>query len=549
MRMRWGKILGSVLLLSVSASAWALDFSSHGYFRTRSHVFYELDTQKPNTTGNDRFGIIQFNQLRLRVEPILKLNDYLALYTQMDVLDNLVFGSAQTEQLSIHDPVVGTVTLPAGAGSLSVVGGTAGENGSINVRRVYMDVQTPVGKLRVGRQPSHWGLGIFQNDGNDADGDFGDSADRILFLTQMGLAGGSAISVGALWDIAYESQSDPRIGGLASAIRDNGQDTNQWAGIIFYEHPQFDAGVFGGYRKRDGSNGTTTTALDSNGTSRNAGLDGDTRVYFVDGYAKWHSDQHFVAAEYVYVGGKISTGVAINAIRFQGVPTGRDGIIELPANQDIAVHMAALEAGGSYDWGGEWLLQGGFAQGDNQPLSQRITQYGFRPDYQLGLLMFRYPLGTSPTLTDGTSGAELAGGVPITGNFINNAYYGALTYLHRFDISEVIRQANEFKVGARAVTAYAHQDPINLDFGALVNDSSTFPTIKSNGKWYGIEGDVLVQARFFDALRANLEFGVLFPGSAYDINPTLVNRGIVNTIPSDAAEMAMGGRLTLSMEF
>ncbi len=537
----------TIIVLLISLPAWAVDFSAHGYFRTRYHGLFELDTQRAGTGNNNRFGLIQFNQMRLRTEPTLKINDNLSIHTQFDVLDNLSFGSANRKSLEINDPIVGTITLPDGAGSLSMVGGAAGENGSINVRRAYMDILSPIGKFRLGRQPSHWGLGMIQNDGNGSDDDFGDTVDGVTYLVQKVFPGGGALSMGALWDIAYEAQRDPRIGGLAAAIRDNGQDTNQYGALLLYERPDFDVGVLGVFRKRDGSNGTTTTVLDKNGTSTDAGIDGDTKLYIVDVYGKYRVNEYYVAAEYARIGGKISTGVALNGIDFSGLAG--NGIIELPANQDVAVNLATLEAGAEYDWGGEWKLQGGFAEGDGSSLSQRITQYGFRPDYQIGLLMFHYPLGTSPQLRDGTTGSALTGGVPITGNFINNAYYGGLTYKHKIDIRNVFRQANEFKVGARVLTAFAHKNPVNLDFAALLPDVN-LPAVTSRGKWYGVEGDILVEARMFDKLHANLDVGVFLPGSAMDINVNLIQLGsVVATIPTDKAELAYGARMSVSMEF
>lgn len=545
---RWQLVVG--LCCALPRAGQALDFSAHGYYRVRSAVLQDLDMQRPSSLAftNDRFGLIQYNQMRLRIDPMLKINDFLSLHTQFDILDNLVFGSQTTKQLEVLSPIVGTITLPTGAGSLSLVGGTAGENASINVRRAWMDILTPIGKLRIGRQPSHWGLGIFQNDGNHRHGDFGDTADRVLFLTQHEFANGGAFSVGALWDIASESQRDPRIGGLAAAIRDNGQDTNQWALVLHYEEPRFSFGAYGGLRKRDGSNGTTTTATDVNGATQNTGIDGNTLMFFADAYGRVRIDRHHkVQFEYVRLGGKISTGVAINAIAFPGLAA--PGIIQLPAKQDVAVNLAAVEADGQYDWGGAWKVQGGFAQGDGSPLSQRITQYGFRPDYNLGLLMFNYPLGTSPTLRNGTTGAKLTGGVPITGNFINNAIYAAATYLHTLDVSHVMRQARDFKVGGRVVTAWAHKPPVTLDFAELLSNAN-MPSIESRGKWYGIEGDLVAEATFFDHLWANLELGFLFPGHAYDVNVNLVNPGsIVATIPFDKANFAYGGRVTLALEF
>ncbi len=137
-----------------------------------------------------------------------------------------------------------------------------------------------------------------------------------------------------------------------------------------------------------------------------------------------------------------------------------------PASLEVlgAMQVLALEAKGFYDWGGEWEVKGGYAQGDSSPLSSKITQYGFRPDYQIALLMFNYPLGTSPTLRNATTGARLTGGVPITGNMINNAYYGTATYMHNIDIRRAVPQANYFKVGLRGVTAWADKSPVSLNF-------------------------------------------------------------------------------------
>lgn len=545
-----GKLLITLAGIFVAANAAAMDFTSHGYYRTRLAGLYNLDLQNNNAAianTNNQNGLIYFNEMRLRVEPSLKLNDFLQIRTQIDFLDNVLFGNNVTVEQEILSPVVGTITMPAGIGSNSLVGGAAGNNGSVNVRRVWMDITTPIGKFQIGRQPSHWGLGIFQNDGNGREADFGDTADRIMYLTQFPIGDKGALTAGALWDIAYEAQRDPRIGGLTSAIRENGQDTNQYAIVLYYEQPEFTIGTFSGIRRRHGGSGTTTTARDVNGTLQAAGIDGNSLMYFFDGYARVNLKHHRIQAEAVYLGGKISTGVAINAIPFPGLAA--PGIIQLPANQSIGVLMGALEAKGFYDWGGEWEVKGGYAQGDSSPLSNKITQYGFRPDYQVALLMFNYPLGTSPTLRNATTGAKLTGGVPITGNMINNAYYGTATYMHNINIKSAIPQANYFKLGVRGVTAWADKTPVSLNFADILGDA-TMPTVEGRGKWYGAEVDFLAEAKFFDHLWTYLEGGVLIPGSAYNINVNVTDPGgILATIPYDKADLGYGGRLTLMLEF
>lgn len=555
-------LLGCFIFSTTSAEAF--DFTAHGYYRNRVVFYGDADLQKPwgnPLYNNDRFGLISYNQMRLRVEPVLKLNNFLSIHTQFDFLDDLVYGSHDTQQLEVLSPVVGTITLPAGGGSLSMVGGAAGDKGSVNVRRAWAEIMTPIGKLRFGRQPSNWGLGIFQNDGNSRQADFGDTADRIMFLTQKQFDNGGALTIGALWDIAFEAQFDPSIEGLGGIVRDNGQDTNQWAGIVLYEQPEFAFGIFGGIRKRDGGNAPTSSVqyLDATGAltdapaDNNAGVDGDTLVHFIDAYGRYTWNEYDFRFEFVYLGGKMTTGVALDAIPFPGFnpdPGALDnGVIQLQPNQDLRVFMAAFEGGARYKWGGDWKVKAGFAQGDANPLSQRITQYGFRPDYNIALLMFHVPLGTSPALLSSADGSLLAGSLPITGNYINNAIYVSGGYKHHFDFGSSCPQCNDFSVGLNVVTAFAHKPPVRLNFQELLG-STTLPIVEGKGKWYGVEVDVLIEGQFFDHLYAALEGGVLIPGSAYNIDVNVIDpSGMIAPIDYDKANLAWGTRLTLMLEF
>ncbi|MBI4367612.1 MAG: hypothetical protein HY543_12420, partial [Deltaproteobacteria bacterium] len=125
----FGLVTLGLAFAAFAAPARAIDFSAHGYYRVRSSIAQDLDMQRSNAAlafSNDRFGLIAFNQMRLRIEPTLKVNDFLSLHTQSDILDNVLFGTQTAKQLEVLSPVVGTITLPTGAGSLSLVGGQAG---------------------------------------------------------------------------------------------------------------------------------------------------------------------------------------------------------------------------------------------------------------------------------------------------------------------------------------------------------------------------------------------------------------------------------------
>lgn len=558
--------LFSVFFLSIFAlnTAHAIDFGLKGYYRFRSDLTQDLDTQTHNrgiTHDNDRFGVIQYNQMRLRVGPIFKINDHLSIHSEFDLLDNIVFGSATNKNLTLLSPVVGTITLPSGAGTIGEVGGSAGENGSINVRRAWMEIFSPIGKFKIGRQPSHWGLGIFQNDGDDRQSDFGDSQDRVLYLTQFGLPGNSALTAGLVWDIPFEAQFDPRIQGLGGTVRDNGQDAKQLAVLLYYDRPDWSVGSFSGVRLRSGSNGTTTTAKDAKGNTVAKGIDGDTRLFFGDIYARYNLNEYTFQLEGVFIGGKISTGVAVDAVPFSSFSNSGSGagIIELPRDQTVRVLMAAFEATGIYDWGGEWEFKTGYATGDSTPLSTRITQYGFRPDYRVALLMFNRPVGTSPSLFGGTASnpgvnSRLTGGVPVTGNFVNNAFYLSGGYKHSLNVRNKIPQANWLKVGGALITAWAPQRNVNLNFATLLNNAN-LPTLSETAnsmfnRWYGAEADLIAEAQFFDNLYVAAEAGVLMPGRAYHIDVNVTDPGnIIDPVPTDKSSFAVAGRITTMVEF
>ena len=553
-----------LLTFSIASTTFAVDFGVTGYYRNRAELTHDLDLQTPNsgiTHSNDRFGTIQFNEMRFRIGPILKVNDNLAVYSQLDFLDNIVFGQSANKNLQILSPVVGTLTLPSGAGTIGEVGGAAGENGSINVRRAWMEILTPIGKFKMGRQPSHWGLGIFQNDGDGRQDDFGDSADRMMYLAQFDIGTTGNLSTGVFFDIPFEAQFDPRIQGLGGVVRDNGQNAKQVGALLLYEEPAWSAGTFSGVRLRSGSNGTTMTATDAKGNTVASGIDGDTLMYFGDVYGRYSFDKYTFQLEGVYLGGKISTGLAIDAIPFSTFSSSAvgAGIINLPAKQPVRVFMAAFEATGSYDWGGEWNAKTGYASGDSSPLSSRITQYGFRPDYRIALMMFDIPLGTSPSLYGGTAtnptvNSKLTGGVPITGNFINNALYLSAGYKHTLDVRDAIPQADWFKVGGNITTAWAPKKNVNLNFSQLLNNAN-LPTISENAssmfkRWYGLEFDVGAEALFFHNLYTAFDAGVLIPGKEYNIDVTLTNPGnIVDPIPADKASIAFATRFTAMIEF
>lgn len=606
---------GSLLsLLSVSTSSYSQEFSAHGYYRVRFEYTHDLDLQRPNrgivpgdlnNNSNDRFGTIAFAQQRFRLEPNIKINDHIAIHGQLDILDNLLFGQSDVNSLLISNPVVGTVRLSPANGPYGVLGPVGGDplgagGGSVNIRRVWVDILTSGGQFRIGRQPSHWGLGIFSNDGNGIEGDFGDTFDRVMYLAGIPFKNGHRINFGFTYDFAYEATVDPSLDGLANGVMSNWNDAMQMGALLMYQAPNFEIGFFGGIRFRDGNDGQTTTTakyvdncgandgrpddyacadgtdttdpnydLDNDGQTNDlvelpAGIDGDTFIYIFDLYGKFHFLKNYTFAfEAVYIGGKISPGVAIDAIALDspsqaGITNPLTRPIEMPltgTQNDIQIFMAASEFDAVWDWGGEVHVQAGYASGDSSPLSSNITQLGFRPDYDIALILFDQPIGTSPALV--ISGQTELGRVPVSPNYVNNAIYFTLEYKHEFDITSAVPWASNFKVGLKGITAWAPKNNLDLNLSEIVSAATgqsvtTLPHLVNRSKWYGLEVDASVEATFFDTLKWKTTIGAFIPGPLYDIkddNAGINSTGIVDTVLFDNADIALAAKTTLFFEF
>jgi uncharacterized protein (TIGR04551 family) len=123
--------------------------------------------------------------MRLRIEPIFNVYEDIKIKMQIDVLDNLVLGSTPDAfpGAGFKNPLV-----PLSAFSRTQLPPSDGINAitdSVRVKRAWAEVGTPLGQLRVGRMPSHFGMGILANEGKGLDSNYGNSADRIMFATKI----------------------------------------------------------------------------------------------------------------------------------------------------------------------------------------------------------------------------------------------------------------------------------------------------------------------------------------------------------------------------
>ena len=77
------------------------------------------------------------------------------------------------------------------------------------MKRVWAEFSTPVGELRFGRMPNHWGLGILNNAGDGYDDNYQSTIDRIQFTT--GIKPLDLYVTGA-WDFVNEGATSDNLG-------------------------------------------------------------------------------------------------------------------------------------------------------------------------------------------------------------------------------------------------------------------------------------------------------------------------------------------------
>lgn len=430
----------------------------HGFFRTRGEVFHnfslgriddagskanlfprpahdsytDLKGESHNIVGcgatdNPQTALCEDKthssaNLRFRIDPEIHISDNLRIMSQIDFLDNVVLGS--TPEGAVNQPGAnggyssagraGYVPLRAFSTSQATpVAGVNSYQNSVAVKRVWAEFNTPVGQLRFGRMPNHWGLGILTNSGDKIDSDFQSHADRILFVT-----GNKALDVyiAGAWDF-------PNSGKTSQTVLDQqGQpynvsqyeNTNQWVLTAFRRmRPEIqraklargdvvvNGGLWGVYRQQLFANESVENSLSASTDQYRGGIAGNpqnlqrlgAKAYIGDAWLQILTKHLRWETELVYISGSIENplGVATSQYTRDNYKVSQLGAAtELEyrvLNDDLKLRFYSGYASG--DQGVEGLAPGTGGLQSRNTGDKTISTYRFHPDYRVDLILFR----------------------------------------------------------------------------------------------------------------------------------------------------------------
>jgi len=422
---------------------WKL-FELEGYYRMRTDWFknFHLGFRDDPDLGGAPFprsfscteaemrecnDSLSSANMRLRLEPSFNIDEGTAVHVQADVYDNLVLGSTPTG-LDLGAGYSDTNKPPLGAfndNQSPPVRGLNGDRDAINVKRVWGEVAIPLGVFKFGRQPNHWGMGIYYNSGGadpingtyDYDGDYGDNVDRVSFSAVIPGTPLRAM-IASDWNLTrlVSNQTAENKGHEGHPFDlDDGDDMNSWVGVISrLDSPQefrdtidrgdlaFNYGVYFEYK-------TQSWDLDLTGFDNGGVFDNVTRyvpremkTYSPDLWAKLGIGSVLIEAEFMAQLGSLKS---VDDLGIAG-----------------SHNIRKLGGAGRLTWKGvegklRLGLEGGFASGDqwdntiegrtniayanqlgdpaicNAQHSCTYTQFMFDRDYKVDMILWRHLVG------------------------------------------------------------------------------------------------------------------------------------------------------------
>jgi uncharacterized protein (TIGR04551 family) len=435
-----------------------IDF--HGYYRVRAEFFHQFDLGRVNKvlplwprpaddtylpfegggarevklcgdSGNpsDFENCESRSQaganMRFRFNPELHISDNLRIRAQIDMLDNIVLGSTPEGYANKPGRDGGYAVVarggysPIGAFASTQWAPVAGVNStkdSILVKRVWGEYSSPIGQIRFGRMPSHWGMGMLVNSGDGYDSDWQSTADRIMFIA--GHRGWDLYGAFG-WDFANEGPNSASLQEQQGQPYDLSQkdDVDQFVFVVMRRRneqvaktelatgkPVVEGGAYFVYRHQKLSNDLSESTNDASlGRDSEAVSGGYVRrqanAFIPDLWFRFRWKKFRFETEAALIGGSIENTLRDSSNYVNSADQTNNGWKLLQFGLAVQSELRLLEDKLKLQ------LDFGYATGDSDvdslaPLSNERLQpqltlnrtystFRFHPDYRVDLILFR----------------------------------------------------------------------------------------------------------------------------------------------------------------
>lgn len=462
-------------------------FALSGEYRFRFHAMTDVALQTQERAGYpDELGQNVFGTQWLRLTPRLAGRG-VELVGQIDLFDGLVFGDRTRG--------VDTAELPRDEHDAFRAGG-------VDPRWLYVSWRSPIGVVRAGLQPSHWGLGLLANDGDHevpfGDYRYGNRNIRVLFATRP-FGADVPFNVILAGDLVY---ADP-----IARLR---EDQRAWQAVMAALYGDEDRGVgaYVVYRHQ------TSDAL--GGGPIPAQIEERLKVWIVDAFARWDFAEPS--------GGKIFAG--FEGIYFHGTAN-LARTTENP-NQDVRQGLFAMQVGREGETV-DAVLEGGWSSGDANPDDGVQRRASMHPDHRIGLILFPELLAWSSARAANLARSDALVGRPSPGSDLLPTDGGVSGAAYLFN-HYTIRPFEWLDVRAGWVWGRATTDVVDPYRARAESRQVGWRGGDRRNRDLGVEVDASVVAhltlpRELD-LELGIEGGVAVPGRAFDD----ANGGRMNTV-------------------
>lgn len=484
-------------LLDAPAEEDQVRLLGHGEFQLRGTMLAPLQLDATPSyayanggTAREPLGQTGYGTQWLRLRPTLQIGTRARIVSQADVFGGLVVGGLTQD--------VASDTTPRDAFD---------SIGAAELRWLYLEWLTPLGLLRVGRQPSHWGLGLVANDGDHRPlfGDYrkGTIGDRIGFATRP-LGRESPLAFAVAGDVVRRD---------TFANDDRGDRTVQGVAALLWQGTVFEAGAYAAIRRQE--NPRTSVPNVAFYTDR---LEATVADAYLRTVARSTTNvDTFFGAEVAVIDATTDFPRTAQQLR-EGRRTSIRGLgvlAEVGAQGGI-VEQEGLRARS------RWVakLEFGYASGQADPFAASQTRFSFDPNHRVGRLLFdevvRFQTARAATAVQDPY--VVASSRPVPGVELlptNGAVVGA-SYLNP---TFVVRPDASIDLAFGLLVAQATSDVVDpyrlASSGAYVNYQGGAPA----GRDLGLELDFGLEKRWAatSGLVPQLGFqaAVLVPGTAF----------------------------------